>query len=85
MPLFETRCSVALVHAVVDVRHGHLRLDVVDPVVVDRVGLSGPARPTTAAASPLATMVANPNFFILGAFFSLCSACLLTLLTDLAG
>jgi hypothetical protein len=26
---------------------------------------AGPARPTTAAARPLATMVANPNFFIL--------------------
>ena len=26
---------------------------------------AGPARPTTAAAIPLATMVANPNFFIM--------------------
>jgi hypothetical protein len=25
---------------------------------------AGPARPRTAAARPLATMVANPNFFI---------------------
>ena len=43
-PLFQTRWSVALVHAVVDVRNGHLRLDVVDPVVVDRVGLGGPGK-----------------------------------------
>ena len=36
-----------------------------DPVVMHDVGLGGPARPRTAAASPLAMMVANPNFFIL--------------------
>ena len=38
-PLLETRWSAALVDAGVDVRHAHLRLDVVDPVVVDQVGL----------------------------------------------
>jgi len=30
-------------------------------------------------------MVANPNFFILGAFFFLCSASFLTPLADLTG
>src|SRR6185312_5228420 len=30
-----------------------------------RSACAGPARPRTAAARPLATMVANPNFFIL--------------------
>jgi hypothetical protein len=33
------RWSVALVHARVDLRHAHLLLDVMDPVVVDDIGL----------------------------------------------
>src|SRR5258705_8299510 len=32
---------------------------------------AGPARPSTAAVSPLAMMVANPNFFIALSFFCL--------------
>jgi hypothetical protein len=31
---------------------------------------AGPAKPSTAAANPLAIMVANPNFFILLSFSS---------------
>jgi len=73
-PLVETRWSAALVDAGVDVRDAHLRLDVVDPVVVADIGLRRSFETEDRGGQPLAMMVANPNFFISMPSSLLCSS-----------
>jgi hypothetical protein len=54
----------ALVHAGIDLGDRHARADLIDPGLWLKSAWAGAAKPRTAAASPLATMLANPNLFI---------------------
>jgi hypothetical protein len=74
VPLFVGVWLAALLHAGIDLGDRHARADLIDPGVVAQASLGGAAKPRTAAASPLATMLANPNPFIVVPF-SFCLYC----------
>jgi hypothetical protein len=68
-PLVEKRWSAALVDAGVDVRDAHLRLNVVDPVVVADIGLGRSGETEDRGGQPAGDDGGKSELLHFGAFF----------------
>src|SRR5882757_7495868 len=71
-PLVEIRWSAALMDAGVDLRHAHLLLDVMNPVVVNRIGLSRSGETENGGGQSTGDHGGKSELLHFDAFFFLC-------------